>query len=79
MRRLATTRNDSLYAVLREAEGKRVVAFLNLTAGDITAEAHDPALAGSWRDAFTGEEFPVPAAARIVLRAWKYRVLVSKE
>lgn len=79
MRRLATTHNDSLYVVLREAQGKRLVAFLNLTARDVTADAHDPALAGDWRDAFTGGEVSLASSTPIALRAWSYRVLTSLE
>jgi cyclomaltodextrinase len=41
MRRIPTTRNESIYAVLREAGGERVIALLNLTARDATADAFD--------------------------------------
>jgi cyclomaltodextrinase / maltogenic alpha-amylase / neopullulanase len=77
MRRVPTTRNESLYAVLREAQGQRVVALLNLTARDATADAFDPALAGTWRDVFTGETVTFAAAVPLELRAWAYRVLVA--
>ncbi len=77
MRRLATTRNDAVYVVLREAQGNRVVAFLNLTARDVTADAFDPTLAGRWRDAFTGETVTLTETAPVTLRSWQYRVLES--
>jgi glycosidase len=77
MRRLATTKNESLYVVLREAEGQRVVALLNLTARDVTADAYDPALAGEWHDVFTGEKVTLSAAVPLSLRSWQYRVLES--
>jgi glycosidase len=77
MRRLATTQNESLYVVLREAHGQRAVAFLNLTARDVTADAHDPALAGEWRDVFTGGNVTLTATVPLTMRAWQYRVLVS--
>jgi glycosidase len=76
-RRLATTHNESVYAVIREARGQRVVAFLNLTARDVTANAFDAALAGRWRDVFTGEQVTFDAAVPVTLRSWKYRVLTS--
>jgi len=79
MRRLDTTKNDSLYALLREAGGAKVVAFLNLTARDVQGDAHDPALAGRWRDAFTGAVVTLGAHAPLELQAWRYRVLVSAE
>ena len=78
MRRLATTDNGSLYAVLREADGKKVVGFLNLTAKDVKADAFDAALAGHWRDAFTGERVTFAAHVPLDLKAWRYRVLVSE-
>lgn len=75
-RRLDTTRNDSLYVLLRENGDDRVVALLNLTARDVTADAFDPALAGKWRDAFTNESFESGAHQAVSLQAWRYRVLV---
>jgi len=80
MRRIATTRNDAVYAILREAGSSRVVALLNLTARDVTeAQAYDPALAGVWRDTFTGEKVTLEATVPITLRSWQYRVLVRTE
>ena len=78
MRRIATTQNESIYVVLREApSGGRIIALLNLTARDAKADAFDPALAGNWRDAFTGETTTLTAGAPLELRAWQYRLLVS--
>lgn len=78
MRRLDTTDNATFYAVLREAGGKKVVGFLNLTAKDAKADAFDPALAGQWRDAFTGERVTLDALVPLELKAWRYRVLVAE-
>lgn len=79
LRRLDTTRNDSLYALLREGGGAKVAAFLNLTARDVLADAADPALAGRWRDAFTGEVVTLGAHVPLDLQAWRYRVFVAAE
>ena len=78
MRRLDTTRNDALYAILREAGPHRIVAFLNLTARDVSADVYDRALAGNWRDAFTGEPVVYASELTLPLRAWSWRVLVSQ-
>lgn len=78
MRRLATTDNATFYAVLREAAGRKVVGFLNLTAKDAKADAFDPALAGKWRDVFTGEQVTFAAHVPLDLKAWSYRVLVAE-
>lgn len=80
MRRLATTGNDSVYAILRESGGRRVLALLNLTARDTGAiDVHDPALAGAWRELFTGEAATFSAMEAFSLRSWEYRIFVSLE
>jgi len=80
MRRIATTANGSVYAVLREAAGgHRAVSFCNLTAKDATVEAVDPALNGRWRDVFTGENVTWQVPVSFPLAAWKYRVLVTAD
>lgn len=78
MRRLATTDNGTFYAVLRESGGRKVIGFTNLTAKDAKADAFDPALAGRWRDAFTGELVNLGAHVPLQLKAWGYRVLASE-
>lgn len=77
MRRIATTANGSIYAILRQGGGHRVVSFCNLTAKAATVEAVDPALNGRWRDVFTGETIALKAPVSFPLAAWKYRVLDS--
>lgn len=77
MRRLPSTQNGSLYVVLREAQGHRVAALLNLTARDLPADTYVPALAGRWRDAFTGRTFEATPTTTYPLQAWHYQVLVS--
>ncbi len=77
-RRLDTTDNAAVYAVLREAGGRKVVGWMNLTAKDTKADLFDPALAGTWRDAFTGETLKLGPLVPLDLKAWRYRVLVSE-
>ncbi len=80
MRRIGTTHNESIYALLRESGNSRVLALLNLTAKDVAAaDAYDPALAGLWRDAFTGERVTFTAAVTLELHSWQYRVLIRVE
>lgn len=76
MRRLDTTDNASLYVIERSAGDRRVVGLFNLTAKDAKADLFDPALAGEWRDAFTGETVKLDALVPVDLKAWRYRVLV---
>lgn len=76
MRRLDTTDNATFYAVERTAGGRKVVGIFNLTAKDAKADLFDPALAGEWRDAFTGETVTLEARVPLEMKAWRYRVLV---
>lgn len=78
MRRLDTTDNAALYVVERSAAGKKVVGIFNLTAKDVKADLFDPALAGAWRDAFTGEKATLDSRVPLDLKSWRYRVLVSE-
>jgi glycosidase len=78
-RRLDTTRNEAVYALLRESGDDRIVALLNLTARDVSAEVFDPALAGKWRDAFTNEIVESGSHQSISLQAWRYRVLIREQ
>ena len=77
MRRLATTDNAAFYVVERAAGDRKVVGIFNLTARDAKADLFDPALAGEWRDAFTGETTKRDALVPLELKAWRYRVLVK--
>jgi glycosidase len=79
MRRLPTTVNESVYAVLREVPGQRLVSFSNLTAKEAKVEATDPVLNGRWRDVFTGEIVELKTPVSFVLPAWKYRVLTAEQ
>lgn len=79
MHRVATTANESVYALVREADGRRVVAFCNLTGKDASVEAVDPALCGRWKDVFTGQIVTLDVPVQFPLPAWKYRVLVTAD
>jgi glycosidase len=75
MRRLATTGNESIYAVMRTSDAGKVVAILTLTGKDAEFAAVDPALAGKWTDVFTGETVVFAIPIETQLPAWGYRVL----
>jgi len=78
MRRLDTTDNATFYALERSAGARKVVGIFNLTAKDAKGDLFDPALAGRWRDAFTGETVTLEARVPLDLKAWRYRVLVAE-
>jgi len=74
MRRLDTTDNATFYAIERAAGDRKVVGLFNLTAKDAKADLFDPALAGQWTDAFTGETVTLNALTPLELKGWEYRV-----
>ncbi len=76
MRRLDTTDNATFYVVERSAGDRKVVGIFNLTAKDAKADLFDPALAGQWHDAFTGETVTLNALVPLDMKGWRYRVLV---
>lgn len=77
MRRLDTTDNATFYVIERAAGARKVVGLFNLTARDAKADLFDPALAGTWTDAFTGETVTLNALVPLDLKGWRYRVLVK--
>lgn len=77
MRRVPTTLNASLYALLRERDGHRVLALFNLTGQPAKADAYDPAFHGAWIDAFTGARVELSGPVAVDLPAWGWRVLVA--
>lgn len=79
MRRLATTANESVYAVVRTSESGRIVSFCNLTGSEVAVSAVDPSLQGRWRDVFTGEVVELTLPVSFKLPGWGYRVLASSE
>lgn len=74
--RVATTANESIYAVLRDdGAGARVLALLNLTNQAVTFDAADPQFAGTWSDAFGGATHQLDHRISLALPAWGYLVL----
>ncbi|MBE2213840.1 MAG: DUF3459 domain-containing protein [Opitutaceae bacterium] len=76
--RVPTAKNASVFGVVRESGGRRVAAFCNLTARDVTCDAAHEQLSGRWREAFTGETLVSAGSVRLELRSWEYRVWVSE-
>lgn len=75
--RIPTTKDASVYALVREAGGRKVAAWVNLTARDVTCDAAHASLAGAWREVFSGETMTCSGAIKVELRSWDYRVFVS--
>jgi len=85
--RIPTTKDESVYALMREAEGRKVLLVANLSAKDFeTDEDKDEgvylgseSLVGTWEDAFTGERLELGPSTHFSLQTWRYRLLVSED
>lgn len=76
--RVPTTKNASVFGLVRESDGRRIAAFINLTARDVTCDAAHARLAGQWRELFGHEPLASSGTARLELRSWEYRVYVQE-
>lgn len=76
--RVPTTKDESIYAFVREASGAKLAVFANLTARDITGDAAHAELAGNWREVFTGERLASDGVVKLELHSWDYRLFVSE-
>lgn len=74
--RVPTTANAAIFAVVREAQERRVVGFLNFTGEEVKFTAAHRELVGAWREV-GGEEAAVEldAVVEMTLPAWGYRLL----
>ena len=77
--RVATTANESVYAILRDdGTGSRVLAFINLSGEAVTFDAADSQLDGAWQDAFGGADHQLARGVSLALPAWGYLVLTER-
>ena len=66
---------DCLFSWVREAEGNRVVALLNLSPYAIFADFDTGIYAGEYTDALTGEPAGLPSHVACGMAPWSYRIL----
>lgn len=66
---------DCLLSFVREAEGNRVVALLNMSPYRIRADFDTGIYAGTYTDAMTGVETELPSHVDEELEGWSYRIL----
>ena len=69
---------DCMFSFVREVEGSRVVAIVNLSPYTIHADFRTGIYAGDYRDALTGEKFELKEHFEQDLAPWSYRILVKK-
>ena len=61
---------------VREVEGNRVVAVMNLSPYTIHADFHTGIYQGEYTDAMTGNCIVMPYHVEQDLPAWSYRILI---
>ena len=66
---------DCLMTIVREVEGSRVVAILNLSPYTIHANYNNGIYAGTYTDAITGEEVTLPLHLEQDIKPWGYTIL----
>lgn len=77
-KRVATTVNDKIFALLRTApNGAEVLVITNLSHADTEFWIADEKMAGEWTDLFTGESVSLEATEAMELRRWHYKVLIK--
>ncbi|MBQ8366679.1 MAG: alpha-amylase [Alistipes sp.] len=68
---------DCMMTFVREVEGSRVVAIMNLSPYTIHADFRTGIYAGAYRDAMTGERFILDEHVECDMTPWRYRILVK--
>jgi 1,4-alpha-glucan branching enzyme len=68
---------DCLMTFVRECEGNRVVAILNVSPYDIHVDFNTGIYQGSYTDALSGERVELPYHVERDMRAWSYRILTK--
>lgn len=68
---------DCMMTFVREVEGSRVVAIMNLSPYTIHADFYTGVYAGEYRDALSGERVVLDSHVEQDIAPWNYRILVK--
>ena len=68
---------DCIITLVREVDGSRVVAILNLSPYTIHADFNTGIYAGKYRDAITAERVELPTHVDRFLEPWQFQILVK--
>ena len=77
--RIPSTKDESVYALLRHTGSGKVLFVGNLTAEDTEVSIGSQDITGTWTDAFDGTEVELGESADFELNSWSYRLLVQGE
>ena len=68
---------DCMMTFVREVDGSRVVAIMNLSPYTIHADFNTGIYAGAYCDAMTGERFILDSHVECDIAPWQYRILIK--
>lgn len=77
MTEIRNNAEDCLLTMVREAEGNRVVAVMNLSPYTIQTDYYTGIYAGMYTDAMTGEPYELRGHVRETMAPWSYRILTN--
>jgi cyclomaltodextrinase len=73
MERVATS-HDSVYAFVRQKNGDKIFAVLNLSCQNMNVTLHDTLCTGHYTDIFTGDTLSLAKGSNLELGEWMYKV-----
>jgi len=76
--RVPSSRNDALFAFIRERNGDRVFVAVNLTDEHLLATLQGAAFVGEYDDLFKRQPVALVEGVSLKMRPWGYRVLVRR-
>ena len=76
--KIATGKDDNIYAFMREKDGDRVVVVINFSAQKQAFILGGDAVAGKYTDVFAGTERELTAGGGMTLEPWAYTVFSGK-
>jgi glycosidase len=75
--RIATDKNEAVYAFVREKDGDKLVVVLNLSKNAVDVKLNTEAYVGAYRNFFTKEKQELVKETVMSLKAWEYKVFVK--
>ncbi|NCC72903.1 MAG: alpha-amylase [Sphingobacteriia bacterium] len=73
--RIYTSKDEAVFAFIREKEGKSVLVVLNLSENNIETQLQGESFSGSYTNVFTKSQQVLNADHQISLKPWEYLVL----
>jgi glycosidase len=68
------TNDQNIFALVREKDGNKVVAFFNLSESKKVLTVSDIKIEGVYKNLFTDKETQIPSTYQLILSPWDYQV-----